>query len=135
MSTQPHKPRQIRVRARGAQLELHYADSPATVLSAELLRVCSPSAEVQGHGGGEGRLVGGKRDVTIAAVEPVGRYAVRLRFSDGHDTGLYSWDLLRQFVLDHEARWQRYQQRLAEAGMSRDAEQNVVPLNALLRSK
>lgn len=110
-------------------LEVGYADGSSHRLPFEYLRVFSPSAEVRGHGGGEPLLVGGKRGVGITAVEPVGRYAVRLRFDDGHDTGLYSWAVLEELALKQEAWWARYLQRLAEHGMTRDSE--VTKLSAL----
>lgn len=110
-------------------LEVGYADGSSHRLPFEYLRVFSPSAEVRGHGGGEPLLVGGKRGVGITAVEPVGRYAVRLRFDDGHDTGLYSWAVLEELALKQEAWWARYLQRLAEHGMTRDSE--VTRLSAL----
>ena len=110
-------------------LEVGYADGSCYQLPCEYLRVYSPSAEVRGHGGGEPMLVGGKRNVNIAAVEPVGRYAVRLRFDDGHDTGLYSWDILRELGENQQAWWARYLERLAEHGMSRELD--VTKLSAL----
>jgi DUF971 family protein len=111
------------------QLEVGYADGGSYRLPCEYLRVYSPSAEVRGHGGGEPILVGGKRGVNVAAVEPVGRYAVRLRFDDGHDTGLYSWDILQELAANQEAWWARYLERLAEHGMSRDSD--LTKLSAL----
>lgn len=110
-------------------LEVGYADGRCHQLPCEYLRVYSPSAEVRGHSGGEPMLVGGKRNVNIAAIEPVGRYAVRLRFDDGHDTGLYSWDILAELAANHDAWWARYLERLAQHGMSRDSE--VTKLSAL----
>jgi DUF971 family protein len=110
-------------------LEVGYADGTRHELPCEYLRVFSPSAEVRGHGGGEPMLVGGKRMVTIMAIEPVGRYAVRLRFSDGHDTGLYSWDVLQELAQNRERWWARYLERLAEHGMSRDSD--ITKLSAL----
>lgn len=83
------------------------------VLSAEFLRVHSPSAEVQGHGGEGGTLPLGKQDVAITGIEPVGNYAVRIRFSDGHDTGLYSWDWLHELCQDRDRLWQAYREKLA----------------------
>ncbi|MBL6752481.1 MAG: DUF971 domain-containing protein [Nevskia sp.] len=111
------------------ELEVGYADGSSHRLPCEYLRVYSPSAEVRGHGAGEPMLVGGKRNVNIAAVEPVGRYAVRLRFDDGHDTGLYSWDVLQELAEQRQALWGRYLQRLAQHGMSRDSD--VTKLSAL----
>jgi DUF971 family protein len=82
------------------------------------LRVFSPSAEVTGHGGGEGALVLGKQHVGISGVEPVGNYALRLFFDDGHNTGLYSWSVLYQLGKDMPANWARYQERCADAGVA-----------------
>ena len=110
-------------------LDVGFADGSQFDLPCEYLRVFSPSAEVRGHGGGEPMLVGGKRLVNIVAVEPVGRYAVRLRFDDGHDTGLYTWSGLQELAAQHEAWWARYLERLAEHGMSRDSA--VTKLSAL----
>jgi len=90
-------------------------------LSCEYLRVNSPSAEVRGHGAGQEVLQTGKREVTITAIEPVGNYAIKLVFSDGHDTGLYSWDYLYSLGSDHDSLWEGYLQRLEKAGASRDA--------------
>ena len=89
------------------------------MLSCEFLRVYSPSAEVRGHGQGQEVLQPGKKDVTITAVEPVGHYAVKLVFSDGHDTGLYSWDYLYSLGEGHDALWARYLGQLKKAGASR----------------
>lgn len=115
---------------RGSRLlEVGYADGTQHELPFEYLRVFSPSAEVRGHGGGEPLLVGGKRGVGITAVEPVGRYAVRLRFDDGHDTGLYSWVVLDELARNLESWWARYLTRLGEHGMSRDSD--VTKLSAL----
>ena len=110
-------------------LEVGYADGSCYQLPCEYLRVYSPSAEVRGHSGGEPMLLGGKKNVNISAIEPVGRYAVRLRFDDGHDTGLYSWDILRELGVNHEAWWARYLERLAQHGMSRESD--LTKLSAL----
>lgn len=110
-------------------LEIAYADGRRFEFPCEYLRVFSPSAELQGHGLIEPMLVGGKRNVGISAIEPVGQYAVRLRFDDGHDTGLYSWDVFESLGLNHEKNWARYLERLAEVGMSRD--RDVTKLAAL----
>jgi DUF971 family protein len=83
--------------------------------------VHSPSAEVKGHAAGEGILVTGKEQVGIARIDPVGRYAVKLVFDDGHDTGLYTWALLYELVGDHDRKWARYLERLAQAGKTRAA--------------
>jgi DUF971 family protein len=84
------------------------------------LRVFSPSAEVRGHGPGQEVLQVGKKSVQIVAVEPVGNYAIQLRFSDGHDTGIYSWDLLYDYGERQQAMWQQYLKRMADAGASRE---------------
>jgi DUF971 family protein len=115
----PH-PTDLKLHRASGELELTFSDGLHRRLSAEYLRVHSPSAEVKGHGGGEGVLVAGKAGVRIARIEPVGRYAVRLVFDDGHDTGLYSWPVLYELALDHERKWQRYLDRLAEAGQRRE---------------
>jgi DUF971 family protein len=118
------------------RLEVGFADGTHFDLPCEYLRVFSPSAEVRGHGPApragepyEPLLVGGKRAVNIAAIEPVGRYAVRLRFDDGHDTGLYTWDGLRELGANQNSWWPRYLERLAEHGMSRDSD--ITKLSAL----
>lgn len=123
-------PRTIRLHRQTRELEVTWADGSGERLPCEYLRVFSPSAEVRGHGLGEPMLVGGKREVNIARIEPVGRYAVRLVFDDGHDTGLYTWELLRELIAQREANWSRYLQRLGEVGMSRD--RDVVKLAALV---
>lgn len=110
-------------------LEIAYADGRRYELPCEYLRVFSPSAELQGHGLIEPMLVGGKRNVGISAIEPVGQYAVRLRFDDGHDTGLYSWDVFENLGQNQEKNWSRYLERLDEVKMSRD--RDVTKLAAL----
>lgn len=102
-------------------LEVAFSDGQVFRLPCEFLRVHSPSAEVRGHGPGQEVLQTGKREVTIDAVEPVGTYALKLVFSDGHDTGLYSWDYLYELGRDQDALWRRYLARLQEAKASRDA--------------
>lgn len=89
-------------------------------LTAELLRVESPSADVQGHGPGQKTLVAGRRHVGIMAVEPVGNYAVRLKFDDMHDSGIYSWDTLYDYGQRQDELWQGYLDAMEEAGLSRD---------------
>lgn len=89
-------------------------------LDAELLRVLSPSAEVQGHGAGQRVTVGGKRDVIISRLDPVGNYAVRITFDDGHDTGLFTWTYLETLGREWEQRWAEYEAELAQKGLSRD---------------
>jgi DUF971 family protein len=101
-------------------LEVGFSDGKTFRIPFELMRVYSPSAEVQGHGPGQEVLQTGKRGVELVALEPVGNYAVQPRFSDGHDTGIYSWDYL-YFLGSQEAElWQKYEERLAQAGASRD---------------
>ncbi len=112
---------ELRVRRATAELEVDFTDGGSIQLPAEYLRVESPSAEVQGHSPNERKLVSGKRAVGIAAVEPVGHYAVRIRFTDGHDTGIFSWALLRQLGQEHAERWQAYLNALAAAGRTRDS--------------
>lgn len=101
-------------------LELGFADGHVFRLPYEFLRVYSPSAEVRGHGPGQETLQVGKMNVTINELEPVGHYAVRPVFSDGHDTGIYSWDYLQELGLHQDEMWQRYLERLAAAGARRE---------------
>jgi DUF971 family protein len=114
-------PTEIKYHKRSRELEVRFADGMSGRLSAEYLRVQSPSAEVKGHSAGEGVLVTGKEQVGITRIDPVGRYAVKLVFDDGHDTGLYTWALLYELVSDHDRKWARYLERLAQAGKSRAA--------------
>ena len=100
-------------------LEVAFDDGAAFRLPCEYLRVESPSAEVQGHAPEQKVLVAGKRGVTIEAIEPVGHYAVALRFDDGHSTGLYTWAYLHQLGREQDQRWARYEAALAAAGLSR----------------
>lgn len=113
----PH-PTEIRLHQASRKLELSFDNDKHGELSCEFLRVHSPSAEVQGHGNPV--LQTGKINVNITAIEPVGHYAVKLSFDDGHDTGLYSWDYLYQLLVEHDALWQKYLDKLAEAGASRE---------------
>ena len=122
-------PKSIKLLSAQRLLELRYADGSLFSLPCEYLRVFSPSAEVRGHGLEEPVLVPGKSAVNVQQIVPVGRYAVRLVFDDGHDTGLYSWEVLWALAQAHEANWTRYLERLAEHGMSR--ERDVVKLSAL----
>jgi DUF971 family protein len=101
-------------------LELQYEKESYRV-PFELLRVYSPSAEVQGHGPGQETLQTGKREVTIIAIEPVGHYALQLNFSDGHNTGIYSWDILHDLATRQDQLWRDYFAKLEAAGVSRDA--------------
>ena len=113
-------PTEIKLHQKSQVLEISFADGKMFRLPSEFLRVYSPSAEVRGHGPGQEVLQTGKKAVEILAIEPVGHYAVQFRFSDGHDTGIYSWDLLYDYGVKHDAMWQRYLERLKEAGASRE---------------
>ena len=113
-------PTEIKLHQKSQLLEISFADGKTFSLPSEFLRVYSPSAEVRGHGPGQEVLQAGKKNVEITAVEPVGQYAVQLRFSDGHDTGIYSWDLLYDYGVRQDAMWQQYLTRLKEAGASRE---------------
>jgi DUF971 family protein len=101
-------------------LQISFADGNTFQIPCEFLRVYSPSAEVRGHGSGQEVLQTGKRDVNIDHIEPVGSYAIQLNFSDGHNTGLYSWDLLYEYGLHQDEMWQHYLQRLEQVGTSRE---------------
>ena len=114
-----HRPTEIRLRTRSRVLDVTFEDGASFSLPAEYLRVHSPSAEVRGHGPGSEVLQVGKESVAITAVEPVGLYAVRIVFDDGHDTGLYTWKYLYELGSQYEERWQRYLTRLAEYGYER----------------
>ena len=113
-------PSELRLNPEKTALRIAFTDGVSETLPAEFLRVTSPSAEVQGHSPSERKLVGGKRDVLIREIQPVGNYAVRLVFSDGHDTGLYSWSYLYRLAREKETLWSGYLGDLAAAGLSRD---------------
>ena len=113
-------PTEIKLHQASRVLEIAFDDKRTFRLPYEYLRVYSPSAEVRGHGPGQEVLQVGKREVAIKEVEPVGRYAIRPSFSDGHDTGIYSWDYLYDLGERHEELWQRYLARMTAAGASRD---------------
>ena len=102
-------------------LEVAFDDGSSFRIPFELLRVYSPSAEVQGHGPGQEILQTGKREVGITSIEPVGHYAVQPTFTDGHSSGIYSWQYLHELGSQQQSRWQQYLQRLADAGLDRDA--------------
>jgi len=114
-------PTDIKLHKASRVLEVTFADGAHFHLPCEYLRVYSPSAEVRGHGPGQEVLQVGKENVNIDTIEPVGHYAVRLVFDDGHATGLYSWGVLYDLGINQEKNWQRYLERLAEAGYSRKA--------------
>ena len=117
----------LQLHRQSRQLEVAFSDGHRFMLPCEYLRVNSPSAEVQGHGPGQETLQTGKRDVTISRVEPVGHYAIQPSFSDGHDTGIFTWDYLRFLGSQQEALWQQYEERLAAAGVDRDAPMAAKP--------
>ncbi len=108
-------PTEIRLRTRSRLLEVTFDDGNRFELPFEYLRVHSPSAEVKGHGPGEGVLVTGKESVGIRAIEPVGQYAVKLVFDDGHDTGLYSWKYLHELGRERDRKWAQYRARIRAA--------------------
>ncbi|MBI3938899.1 MAG: DUF971 domain-containing protein [Betaproteobacteria bacterium] len=113
-------PTEIRLHQKSRILEVSFADGKTFKFPCEFLRAYSPSAEVRGHGPGQEVLQVGKKNVEVTKIEPVGSYAVQLCFSDGHDTGIYSWDLLYDYGLHQEEMWNRYLQRLEEADASRE---------------
>ena len=113
------KPTALTLHQQSRVLEVAFDDGSAFRLPCEYLRVESPSAEVQGHGAGQKVLVPGKRQVNISAIEPIGNYAVLLRFDDGHATGLYSWPYLQQLGREQVERFAAYEAALVKAGLSR----------------
>lgn len=113
-------PTEIRLKRAERCLEVAFADGARFTLPAEYLRVESPSAEVQGHGPGQKVVVAGRREVGILRVEPVGHYAIRIAFDDLHDSGIFSWDYLRQLGLEQADRWAAYEADLLARGLSRD---------------
>jgi len=113
-------PVELKLHRKAGVLNVTFNNGKSFSFSCEFLRVYSPSAEVRGHEPGQAVLQTGKKNVAITHIEPVGRYAVRLDFSDGHNTGLYSWDLLYEYGLNQEVMWQDYLQRLDASGKSRD---------------
>ena len=116
----------IKLKRQSKLLEVTFDNGQTYNISCEMLRVFSPSAEVQRHG--DPILVTHKTAVNITAIEPVGHYAVKIVFDDGHDTGLYSWDYLYDLCTTHEQRWQRYVERLTAAGATRDPQVQVLKL-------
>ena len=113
-------PTAITLHQKSRVLEIEFSDGKRFRLPCEFLRVYSPSAEVRGHGPGQEVLQVGKKEVEILRLEPVGNYAVQLVFSDGHDTGIYSWDLLYEYGLKQDAMWSSYLERMEKAGARRD---------------
>ena len=120
MSVETPAPVEIKLHQRSRAMEIAFADGKVFRLPYEFLRVYSPSAEVRGHGPGQEVLQTGKQAVEIRALEPVGSYAVQPSFSDGHATGIYSWDYLYHLGQNHDRMWQEYLAKLEAAGASRD---------------
>ena len=112
-------PLELRLKRADKTLEIDFDDGRGFRLPAEYLRVMTPSAADRGHGAGQGRTVDGKQDVALIGATAVGRYAVRLKFDDGHDTGLYSWDELYRLGRDRDRLWAEHLQRLAREGLKR----------------
>ncbi len=117
---QKHKPTEIRLKREEKVLEIDFEDGQTFALPAELLRVESPSAEVQGHSPDQKKTVPGRRHVGIMGLEPVGKYAIRIKFDDLHDTGIFSWDYLYDLGSEQDVLWQGYLDALAAQGLSRD---------------
>jgi len=125
MSDRSVKPTDITLHQKSRLLEVAFEDGSRFRLPCEYLRVYSPSAEVRGHAPGQGTLPLGKEKVGIVAIEPVGHYAVRLRFDDGHDTGLYSWDWLYHLGREQERLWKEYLLKLERAGHPRQSNEDT----------
>jgi DUF971 family protein len=121
MSALAVQPTSVTVHQASRVLEVGFDDGCSFRIPFELMRVWSPSAEVQGHGPGQETLQTGKRDVVITDIIPVGHYAVQPRFSDGHESGIFTWSYLYELGANEARFWQRYEERLAAAGVSRDA--------------
>ena len=121
MDRKTPRPTDITLHQKSGSLDVKFDDGVAFSLPVEYLRVFSPSAEVRGHGPGQEVLQAGKREVGISAIEPVGVYAVKFVFSDGHDTGIYSWDYLYELGVKQDSNWKSYLARMQRAGASREA--------------
>jgi DUF971 family protein len=119
-----YTPTEIRLQKKSRQVAISFDDGNKFELPFEYLRVNSPSAEVQGHGPGQGVLQVGKENVQLTAIEPIGHYAVRLVFDDGHDTGLYTWKYLYELATEQESKWQAYLDKLEAAGYARQPASN-----------
>lgn len=128
MSNDAPIPTDIKLHQNSKKLELVYSDSEQYELSCEFLRVLSPSAEVRGHGPGQETLQHGKINVSIKNITAVGNYAIQLFFSDGHDSGIYSWEYLYELCQHKDELWQSYLQDLHQAGLHRDPDIQVVRL-------
>ena len=125
LDTTTPTPTEITLHQKSRVLELRFDDQSHFEIPCELLRVFSPSAEVRGHGPGQETLQTGKRNVSITALEPVGNYAVQPTFSDGHNSGIYSWDVLYYLGANQQALWVDYLERLEAAGANRDVDQSL----------
>ncbi|MES3003304.1 MAG: DUF971 domain-containing protein [Pseudomonadota bacterium] len=121
LNSQTPTPRDMTVHGQSRVLEVSFSDGAHFRIPFELMRIYSPSAEVQGHGPGQEVLQTGKRDVSLVALEPIGNYAVQPTFSDGHDTGIFSWEYLYFLGSEQEKLWADYTKRLTAAGVDRDA--------------
>jgi DUF971 family protein len=126
MAKQPI-PTEIKLHQASRHLEVAFDDGRTFDLPCEYLRVFSPSAEVRGHGPGQEVLQAGKREVNVAAIDPIGAYAVKLVFTDGHDTGIYSWEYLYDLGAKKDSNWKSYLARLEQAGASRDFDPAAAP--------
>lgn len=115
-----HIPTEIKLLQKPRVLHVTYDDGNHFELSCEYLRVFSPSAEVRGHGQHEPNLIHGKKNVNIVGIDPIGNYAIKLVFDDGHSTGIYSWSYLYQLGIDSQINWQTYLERLEKAGKTRE---------------
>ena len=122
----PFMPKTIGMHRQSREVELTYNDGKAWRLTCEYLRVFSPSAEVRGHGEGEAILQTGKINLRATDVEPVGNYGLKFIFEDGHDSGIYTWEYLRELCEHQEQNWAEYLQKLNDAGASRDPDVSVV---------
>jgi DUF971 family protein len=120
-STASPQPTGLTVRKQSRVLEMEFDDGTSFSLPFELLRVCSPSAEVRGHGPGQETLQTGQRNVEITGIEPIGNYAIKPLFSDDHDTGIFSWDYLHHLAINQDAMWEDYLRRLEAAGFTRES--------------
>ena len=132
----PATPITVQLKKKSGVLLLEYSDGSRYELSAEFLRVFSPSAEVRGHGRGQSVLQTGKRRVGFTGLESIGNYAIRLMFDDHHDSGIYSWNYLHELCTQHDSLWQSYLDRLREAGASRDslpADTQIINIQAMSR--
>ena len=119
-------PTLIELHQKSRVLEIGFSDGKTFSLPYEFLRVYSPSAEVRGHGPGQETLQVGKKEVDIKAAEPVGTYAMVLIFSDGHETGIYTWEYLHNMGINQETMWQEYLQRMTDAGAKREPAPNII---------